>query len=358
MNKIIIAGGGTGGHIYPGVAIARALQKLNPKTEVDFVGTALGLESKIVPKEGFRLHLIASGQLNIKTQPFRLLKNLFKIPLGMIQSFVLLRRIKPDVVLGVGGYASGPTVLMAALLRIPTAVWEPNAQPGLANRWLAPFVRRCYVVFEQARSILGEQKSIRFGVPIREEVDVNTARVASNQFRIFHYGGSQGSRIIGTALCETFLQHKDKFENSKIVHQTGSLDIAKFKEKYKGFESQVEVHEFIYDMKSYYQQTDLVICRGGASTIAEVSAYSLPAIIVPLPAADAHQEKNALALVEKDAAVMILQKDLNVDRLLQEIESLKNNPERRQKMSEQLHKFHQPHAADKIAQDICKELAK
>jgi UDP-N-acetylglucosamine--N-acetylmuramyl-(pentapeptide) pyrophosphoryl-undecaprenol N-acetylglucosamine transferase len=353
----MIAGGGSGGHIYPGVAIARALQKISPQIQVHMVGTELGLDTKIIPKEGLPLHLIASGQLNVKGNPLRIFKTLLRLPWGFVQSVLLLLKLRPQFVLGVGGYASGPFVLAAAVCGFPTAIWEPNAQPGMANRWLAPFVRKCFIVFEEARKVFGD-KSVHFGVPIRAELEVSGKKNPHSHFQILHYGGSQGSRIIGRTLCEAILKGGTWLENTKVVHQAGRADIAEFTEKYKNHADTVELQEFIFNMKDYYANADLVICRGGASTLTEVAANALPALIIPLPAADAHQERNAEALVKVGAARMIYQKDLSVDRLIAEINELKNKPDELKKMSENARHFYKPQAAEKIAQMILQEANK
>jgi UDP-N-acetylglucosamine--N-acetylmuramyl-(pentapeptide) pyrophosphoryl-undecaprenol N-acetylglucosamine transferase len=353
----MIAGGGTAGHIYPGVAIARALLKLSPTSQglqVHMVGTEIGLDTKIIPKEGLPLHLIASGQLNVKGNPLRILKTLCRLPWGFVQSLLLLRKLKPKFVLGVGGYASGPLVLAAAVCGYPTAIWEPNAQPGMANRWLAPFVNKCFVVFEQAKIFFGD-KSVHIGVPIRDDVANAAAKISHSHFQILHYGGSQGSRIIGRTLHEAIEQGGRWLENTKITHQTGRLDYQDFLGKYKNRRDQVDVQEFIFNMKDQYALADLVICRGGASTLAEVTANGLPSIIIPLPAADAHQERNAEELVRVGAARMIYQRDLTAEKLVAEISELKNNPEELKKMSECARRFYKPQAAEKIAQIILQE---
>ncbi|MEZ0393386.1 MAG: undecaprenyldiphospho-muramoylpentapeptide beta-N-acetylglucosaminyltransferase [Pseudobdellovibrionaceae bacterium] len=355
MKKVImIAGGGTGGHIYPGLAIARALQKLDPNVEIQFVGTAQGLESKIVSKEKIPIHLIHGGQLNFAGNPLRKLKTLIKLPLGLFQSFALILKHNPSFVLGVGGYASGPFLLAAVLLGKKTAIWEANAYPGMANRWLAQFVQKCFLVFEDSKALLKNPNSIVFGMPVRAEMEKEaTHRPRSDEkFHLLHYGGSQGSRIIGRNLHSALKKGGAWTENLKVVHQTGALDHADFLERYKGFESLVEVHEFIYNMPDFYEWADLVVCRGGASTLNELAAFGLPAIVIPLPAADGHQEKNAEMLVKAEAARMILQKDLTPEKLINEIETLRQNPALREKLKANIRKFHRPKAAEAIAKAI------
>ncbi len=354
MNKVIfIAGGGTGGHIYPGLALARALQKLDPELQIHFVGTSAGLETKIVPREGFPLHLIAGGKLNFKGNFLEKFKTLMKLPWGLIQSLSLLLKYRPQFVLGVGGYASGPFVLMAALLGFATGVWEPNALPGLANRWLSRFVDICFIVFEESRGYLRNKKVIVAGMPVRAEIESGRqATEVSDHFRLLCFGGSQGSRAINTVLCDAILNGGDWTKDLEVVHQIGSTDWKFFSEKYKGHEARVTPMEFIYEMPKYYSWADLVLCRGGASTLSELAAFGVVPIVVPLPAADNHQGKNAEALVKAGAAVMILQKDFTQECLIAQIEELKSDPERRKQMAERLKTFYKPRSSETIARQI------
>ncbi len=351
---VMIAGGGTGGHIYPAIAIAKALQKLETDIEIRFVGTAQGLESRIIPKEKFPLHLIQGGQLNFSGQPLKKLKTLLSLPIGILQSVALLLKFRPALVLGVGGYASAPFVLAAALMGRKTAIWEANAHPGMANRWLSKVVKKCFVVFEESKASFPGREVWALGMPVRSEMESSAAesKRQHSDFHLLHYGGSQGSRAIGRALCAAIQTSGSWTQNLKVVHQTGSLDHKDFLGRYQGFEKTVEIHEFIYNMPDYYRWADLVLCRGGASTLSELAAFGLPAIVVPLPAADAHQERNAEMLVKAGAARMILQKDLTPEKLIQEIQSLRNNPELRESLGRNIRNFHRPKAAEAIAKAL------
>lgn len=353
---IMIAGGGTGGHIYPGIAIARALQKADPSVEIRFVGTDKGLETKIVPREGFLLHLIYGGQLNFPGQPLKKLKTLLRLPVGVFQSLELLIKYRPYFVLGVGGYASGPFVLLASLLGCRTAIWEPNALPGLANRWLSRFVKKCFLVFEDSKKYLHAKNMRVVGMPVRAEMEAKHDPVprTDSKFHILHYGGSQGSRAIGRALSAAVTHHPGWTNDVKVVHQTGSIDHKDFISRYRGFENLVEIHEFIFDMPKFYDWADLVVCRGGASTLNEIAAFGLPSIIIPLPAADAHQEKNAEMLVKANAARMIPQSELTPERLISEIQELRSNVALRDMIKKNVKAFHRPRAAEAIAEEILK----
>lgn len=365
MKKMIfIAGGGTGGHIYPGIAIARRLLEIDPQIEIHFVGAREGLEEKIIPREGFQLHLIAGGKLNFSGQIFRKIKTLVMVPVGLLQSARLILKYKPAYVLGVGGYASGPFVLMASLLGCRTAIWEPNAWPGLANRWLSHFVNRCFVVFSQAQEKLKNKNIKILGMPVRAEIekgfsdgDESGHSADGDTFHLLCFGGSLGSRPINKVLSELMKKNEPWMSKLKVVHQIGSTDWEFYKKTYVGQCPQVDVFEFLHDMPARYQWADLVLCRGGASTISEIAAFGVPAVIVPLPAADDHQVHNAESVVRADGGVMILQKDLTVEKLSQELQYWIKNKEQLKTKSAHIKKVFKPRAALSIAEDLLKEIA-
>ncbi|MGZ3768980.1 MAG: undecaprenyldiphospho-muramoylpentapeptide beta-N-acetylglucosaminyltransferase [Bdellovibrio sp.] len=349
---IVIAGGGTAGHIYPGIAIARAIQKIDPSVEVHFVGTSNGLETKIVPREGFPLHLIESGKLNVKS-PVQKIKTLLKIPRGFWQSIRLLSQLKPLYVIGVGGYASGPFVLAASLIGFNTAIWEPNAMPGMANRLLARFVDKCFVVFDEAKRFLKNEEVIKTGIPVREEIENAVHEIQKDgKFHLLAFGGSQGSRAINNCLSDAILKGGTWVSDLSVVHQLGSADFASVSVKYEKAPCEVQPKEFIFDMPKYYQWADIIVSRGGASSIAEAAAFGIIPIIVPLPAADNHQQKNAESLVAKNAGKMILQKDLTPERLISEVQSLRSDKALREEMVRNIKEFYIPQAATTIAKEI------
>jgi UDP-N-acetylglucosamine--N-acetylmuramyl-(pentapeptide) pyrophosphoryl-undecaprenol N-acetylglucosamine transferase len=360
MKKMIfIAGGGTGGHIYPGIAIAEALQKHNPDVEVHFVGTTSGLEVSILKKEGWPLHVLPIGKLNFRGRYFEKIKTLLKLPLAILKSIQILWRYQPIFVLGVGGYASGPFVLTASFLGFNSGLWEPNAMPGLANRWLSRFVDVGFIVFKGATQYLKCSKLLNLGMPVRSQiesspVDVVYEKKNSDYFTVLIFGGSQGARSINAKIFELVTSHAEELRKKKIkfIHQTGKWDWEMAQKIYSHYTDIVEAHEFIFDMPKYYQLSDMAICRAGASSIAELSAFGLVPILIPLPLADSHQEANAQEVVNEKAAILILQKDLSVEKLLEEIEGLRLNPERRKVMSQKLRSLHKRGAADRIAKAI------
>lgn len=353
---VFIAGGGTGGHIYPGVAIAKALQAQGSDIEVHFVGTPIGLEVEIIPKENLPLHLISIGKLNYSGQWWKKIKTLLQLPAALWQSLKILLEYKPIFVLGVGGYASGPFVLMASVLGFNTGLWEPNAYPGLANRWLSRFVDLAFLVFESSKKHLSRVSCFQYGMPIRAELERGPLQKEQEQnsfFNILCFGGSQGARAINQALLKVIEHQGSQWpQQVRVVHQIGKLDWSLFEQSYRPYTSWVTPLPFIFEMPKYYEEAELVICRAGASTIAEVSAFGVVPILIPLPLADGHQEKNAQILVDANAGVMILQKDLTPERLLAEIEQLRGNPQRMAEMASHLKKLYQPKAAERIAAHI------
>jgi UDP-N-acetylglucosamine--N-acetylmuramyl-(pentapeptide) pyrophosphoryl-undecaprenol N-acetylglucosamine transferase len=349
---IFIAGGGTGGHIYPGVAIARALQSQKPDLKIHFVGTQLGLEGKIVPKEGFPLHFISVGKLNYAGGLGGKLKTLLAIPWAFIQSILLLIKYRPEFVLGVGGYASGPFVLMASVLGFKTAIWEPNAHPGMTNRWLSRFVNRSFVVFSEAQEMMKSKDISKVGLPVRQSLE-SVKPIPHESFNILIFGGSQGARAINRAFSEAVLKGGSWMDGVHVVHQTGALDFAEIHKKYEPYRKYIEPKEFLFDMDQRYAWADLVICRAGASTVAELAAVGLPAIMIPLPtAADDHQKKNAEVLATQNAGILIEQKDLSPERLIAEIQALKSDRDRLNLMRNNVRRFNVPESSTKIAKEI------
>lgn len=354
----MIAGGGTGGHIYPAIAIGRALQKLNPRVQLRFVGTASGLESKIMQRENLPLDLIQSGKLNFSGNPIQKFKTLMKIPVGIFQSVVLIRKYRPDFVLGVGGYASAPFVLAAAMLGKKTALWEPNAHPGMANRLLSRVVKTSYLVFAASEKYLKSPVNKVFGMPLREEIESaqNEERSKiSDRMTILCFGGSQGSLFLNEKISDFVLAHPELHEKIHVIHQTGSLGYEKMQKKYGDLPC-VELHEFIYDMPNQYRRADIQFCRGGASTIAESAAFGVVPLIVPLPAADDHQLRNAEVVVAHRAGFLFRQSQFSDREFAETVQKLLNDIPLRKEMSGHLRQLAPRQAAASIAADILARL--
>lgn len=332
--RVIIAAGGTGGHIFPGVAMAREFKRRDPATEILFVGTARGLESKIVPREGFDLQLIKVGALK-GVSLFERTKSTFGLPVSTAAALRILRRFKPDVVIGVGGYSSGPTLLMAALLRIPTMIVEPNAMPGFTNRVLSRFVDAAALSFEDARKYF-RRRVVVTGNPVRLDFATLPRKTRDSKLRVLIFGGSQGARAINEAMTGALTLLASRRDRLEITHQTGERDFEKVRNAYieAGFDDAV-VQAFIHDMANQFASADVLICRSGATTAAEVAAAGKAAIFVPFPfATDDHQRKNAEAFVNAGAGRMILQMDLTPARLAGELERLIEHPEEIDRMEE------------------------
>lgn len=354
--KVIFAGGGTGGHVYPAVAVARELLKRNPEAEVHFVGSKQGLETKIVPKEGFQLHTLNIGGL-INAGRLSQLKTLLLLPIACLRSVYLIFKIKPDVVLGVGGFAAGPFVLMASFFVRKTFIWEPNAHPGFTNRILSHFVQKAFVVFDVAKKSLKSKTVVSVGLPVRSSM-IYKPRVVSKELRVLVFGGSQGARPINNAICETFTRFSQQLHDVKLVHQTGSKDFERISSSYHNSPN-ITCVSYIEDMAQYYQWADLVIGRGGVGTVSEIIVCRKAAVIIPLAtAAENHQQANAEVLVNAHAGEMLLQKDLTPEKVLETLQRFRDNPKIIESYEEGLLKLQRPNGSKKIVDEILNENSK
>ena len=355
MKKLLIAAGGTGGHIYPGIAVANELLGRGEWT-VKFVGTQRGLETKIVPQNGFELELIDSSGL--KNVGFAgKIKGLAVLPKSFFEARRLLKSFDPDVVVGAGGYVSGPVLLAARLLGIPTLVMDSNALPGFTNRQLARFVDRAALTFDEALPYFGS-KGVVTGNPVRKEFFTIGPKPPGDGVHILIFGGSQGARAINNAMADSLELLKGLAGRLTITHQTGEADLGRISEAYRSSEfADADVRPFISDMFVEFAKADLVICRAGATTCAELAAAGRPAIMVPLPtAADDHQRKNAEALRTAGAAEMILQAELTPQLLAAKLHELIDTPGRLAAMAVSAKKLGRSDAA-RAAAEIIEELA-
>ena len=343
--KVIIAAGGTGGHIFPGIALAHEFKRRDERAEILFVGTPRGLESKIVPHAGFDLELISVGALK-GVSLFERVKSLIGLPLSFVRALRILRRFKPDVVIGVGGYSSGPLLLMAALSGRPTMVVEPNAMPGFTNRVLARFVDAAALTFEEAQKYF-RGRSVVTGNPVRGDFAGLKKKGRGEKVHVLIFGGSQGASAINKAMSDALPLLASKIDALAITHQTGERDFEGIRRRYleAGFEG-ADVKPFIKDMANHFAQADMLICRAGATTAAEVAAAGKAAIFIPFPfATDDHQRKNAEAFERAEAARMILQKELTPERLAEEIIRLVDHPEAIDRMEEASRALGRPDSA-------------
>ncbi|MGH9481920.1 MAG: undecaprenyldiphospho-muramoylpentapeptide beta-N-acetylglucosaminyltransferase [Terriglobales bacterium] len=338
---IAIAGGGTGGHLMPGLAVARALQAAGAGP-IAFIGTTRGLEARWVPAAGFELHPIAIGGLKSGSAARRL-ASLAQIPRAVAQSAGVLRRMRAAVVFGIGGYASGPALAAAALLRRPVVVLEVNARTGLANRWASRWVSTAAVNFPQTGHDF--RRAVVTGVPVRPEFFLSRRSAPGVGSQVLVTGGSQGAHALNQAVAA--MAPRASF---RMLHQTGAADLEACRAAYAGLGGRAEAAAFIEDMAGAMSSADLVVCRSGASTLGELAALGKAAILVPFPgAADQHQLHNAQAYAQAGAAVLLEQTQLSPERLAETIAALLAAPERLAAMGAAARQFAHPRAAEEIA---------
>ncbi len=356
--KVLIAGGGTGGHLYPGVALAEEITTRQKGNEVLFVGTQRGIEARVIPDLGYPIEFIEVAGLK-GTGPVGLLRGLFRIPMALLQSIRLIRAFSPDVAIGVGGYASGPAILAAWLLRVPTAVLEQNTVPGITNKMLSKVVEAIYVTFESSSKFFPPHKVHALGNPIRKQLMDNFLRSKiepNDRFNILVLGGSQGAHTLNVRMIEAAEHLADLKDRLMIVHQTGTKDESEVKEGYAKAGLNAEVHPFIDDMSAVYRRADLVVCRAGATTLAEVMVAKKASILVPFPyAADNHQEVNAQTMVDAGASKMLIEAQLTGEKLAQEIRALYEDRDLIQRMEQAASLTGRPEAAREIV-DACVEM--
>jgi UDP-N-acetylglucosamine--N-acetylmuramyl-(pentapeptide) pyrophosphoryl-undecaprenol N-acetylglucosamine transferase len=319
MMRAILAGGGTGGHVIPAIAIAQQLRE-NYGAEAIFIGTERGIETRLVPEAGFQLRLIDVGQLNRVSLATRI-RTLTALPRAIAAAWGIMTEFRPDVVVGVGGYASGPAMLAAALRGTASLIFEPNVVPGFANRMVAPMAKAAAVHFEQTCRWF--QNCEVTGVPVRREFFDIPPRAPGSTPTLLLFGGSQGSRALNRALVESLPTLVERVPGIHVIHQTGERDYEQIQAEYLKVSIRAEVSPFITDMASAFAGADLIVCRSGASTVAEIAAAGKAAIFVPLPtAADDHQRRNAETLAARNAALMIRESELSSARLVEMVSTL------------------------------------
>lgn len=347
---VVIAGGGTGGHLYPGIAVAHALRRRDPRTVVTFVGTARGIEARIVPQEGFDLDVIRSAGLKGKSAG-AVARGVGVLPLSALDAWQVISRRRPDLVIGVGGYSSGPVVALAAARGIPTLLLEQNATPGLTNRWLARLVDAAGVTYESSLRFFHGHGFVS-GNPVREAfLAIGPRPATAVERRVLVFGGSQGANAINQAMVAAAAHVRELAEQGcSIVHQTGERDLEAVKAGYAAAGLTADVRPFISDMPQQMAAADVVVCRAGATTLAELTAAGRVGILIPFPqATDDHQRANARTLEAAGAAVMLDEVGLTGERLAQEIRGLLLDDERRQAMATRARGLARPDAADVIA---------
>jgi UDP-N-acetylglucosamine--N-acetylmuramyl-(pentapeptide) pyrophosphoryl-undecaprenol N-acetylglucosamine transferase len=350
--RILIAGGGTGGHVIPALAIARELREAHG-AEVRFVGTQRGLETRLVPEAGFPLELVHVGQLNNVSLATKL-KTMTDLPRGVLRCVRLLKDFKPDVVVGVGGYASGPAMMAALLLHVPTLAFEPNAVPGLANRLVGKRVTAAAVNFEETRRYFRNARVT--GIPVRQEFFAITPRMGAAR-RLLVFGGSQGARVLNEVMPRIAGSLLKNLPELEIVHQAGGRHGVSTNEAYERAGlldgptgGRIRVQPYLDEMVQEIADADLILCRSGASTVAELAAAGKAAVLVPFPqAADDHQRKNADVFVAAGAAELAVEATLIPESLLETLQTLLGDDARRNKMGERARQLAHRHAVQEIA---------
>lgn len=396
LKRILLSGGGTGGHIYPALALAEEFKKQNPDVKIKFVGSQRGLESKIIPDKGYELYKLNIGPLHSSVGRKEQIKTLLTLPLVFLHCLWILISFRPQRVMGFGGYASGPIVFIASICFFKTAIWEANVQPGIANKLLSKVVKRCYVVFEESLKFFPNDKTKCFGYPVRHEFDVrfeekmkaqrlsvvrepnvfNSTQNEKNMnssLKVLVFGGSQGAKILNELIPKVALENPD-------VHftlQTGlknfdstinSLDQLKTKHNNQVYKSEdhsdqvmieniipnLTVLPFLDPIIDFYLSSDVIICRSGAGALAELAAIGSNCLFVPFAlASDNHQYKNALALSQRGAAGLIEEKNLSVQTVSDFLNNFRRKPEAEQRqISQKMLAFFKPKATFNMVEDF------
>jgi UDP-N-acetylglucosamine--N-acetylmuramyl-(pentapeptide) pyrophosphoryl-undecaprenol N-acetylglucosamine transferase len=357
--KVLIAGGGTGGHLFPGVAIAEEIRARDPAASIRFVGTSRGIEARVLPELGWDLSLIDISGLKT-VGALGAVRGLARLPRALLQSRRLLREHGPDAVIGVGGYASGPVVLMARLAGIPTAICEQNSIPGLTNKILGRLVQTVFIAFDENRRFFPETKIVSSGNPVRrallQKLLAAPEARATDRLGVLVVGGSQGATAVNRIASEALVALARE-RPLRIVHQTGQASLDETAARYTSAGIAADVRPFIQDMAAAYAQADVIVSRAGATTVAELAIAGVPAIFVPYPtAADNHQEVNAREMTSAGASLMFRQADLTPAILAEELRKLLGDPELRARMGSAMKRLARPDAAATVA-DWCQAQA-
>lgn len=357
--KVIVSGGGTGGHIYPALAIARGIMDRDPSAQILYVGTEKGMESTIVPKAGFDFKAVDIKGID-RSSMLKAGKSMLKIPLSFWQARHIIKEFNPDVVIGTGGYVSFPVVLAASYFNIKTIIHEQNAYPGLANRRLSKRVNYVLLAFAEAAPFFPGDQVLVTGLPVRQEiemVDADAARtnlgLKKGPFTLVAFGGSRGAMSINKAMLEVISRYAD--QDLQVMWITGEYGYDDIKEQLKAcvnidtMKCRLQLKPYMYDIEQALAVSDLAICRAGASTLSELELLGLPAILIPYPyAADNHQEKNARALADKKAVDMVIDEFLDGDTLYKKIENLRHNPKLLASMRQKMLNEARPNALEDI----------
>ena len=351
--SFVMTGGGTGGHVFPAIAVARVLR--DRAHRVLFIGRESGIESRLVPEAGFEMEHVQVGQLN-RVGRMQQLRTTAQLPFSVAAAARILKMFRPAAVFSMGGFVAGPVMIASILHKIPLIVMEPNAVPGFANRRVARYVYRALLGFESTRRAFRPGRSEVTGLPVRSEF-FSVKPKSDGPFTILITGGSGGSRTLNRASRESWPLFRDRVPEIRIVHQTGAAEYDALTREFASTGLRGEVIPFIRDMASAFADAQLVIARSGAGSVNEIAAAAMASILIPFPfSADEHQKRNAEAFRDAGAARMVLDAEMNGERLFQEVESLRKNCSELEGMRERARQFAQPHAAERAA-DVMEEAA-
>ncbi len=357
---VAIAGGGTGGHLFPGIAIAEEFLRRDSRTGIIFIGTKRGIESKLLGRLGYELRIIDVE--GVKGRGGKaLIRGAYQIPLSMWQSRQILKQFRPDIVVGVGGYASGPAVLAAHFMGIPTAIAEQNAIPGITNKILGYFADKIFVTYSQTQTFFPQTKVVVSGNPVRAVLTAkrHEGKGEKDYRQLLVFGGSQGAEAINNGIIDMLPRLQGIKKEIHVVHQTGTRQLEEVTKAYEQFGIQAKVEPFIVDMAAAYASADLIICRAGATSLAEITAAGKAAILIPYPrAANDHQLKNAEAMASGGAAILIQEKELIGGKLFDVIEELLRNEQKLRQMEENSLKLSKIDAAKTIVDNCIKLILK
>ncbi|MBP6941467.1 MAG: undecaprenyldiphospho-muramoylpentapeptide beta-N-acetylglucosaminyltransferase [Syntrophorhabdaceae bacterium] len=345
--KLAISAGGTGGHIFPGIAVAEALLAQNSANDVVFIGTAYGLEGKIIPQAGFRLFYIEAHQF-LGTSPVHKIRTMLRLIKGVSMAMGILRSEKPDAILGMGGFTSVPVVIAGILLGVPCFIHEQNVQPGLANRLLSRITRSTFISFEETERYLAAKKVRHTGNPLRKNLKAGDVNKPDDRFSIFVFGGSRGAKSINDSIL-TLLPFLESYKNTIMYHQTGAEDYDRISGGYKNTSVQHEVFPFTDDMAKYYSLSDVVISRAGATTIFELAYFRRAAILIPYPySAGGHQWKNASQVEQAGGGYVIANDEATGERLFDVLKHLMKEPQLLKEMGKNIGRIYVEDAAERI----------
>lgn len=353
--RLIMAGGGTGGHLFPGLAVAREFERRDAQAEILFVGSRFGIESRVIPNTAFALETLPIRGL--KGRGVRgLVQVLYGLPMSVWYSLAIIRRFRPQCIIGLGGYASGPLLVAGVLRRIRCAVMEQNLRPGITNRVLGWVVDRVFTSYSESAAYFRRSKVRLTGTPIRWSHLPQRER--GHKFTLLIFGGSAGAHHINVTVLEALAFLGELARELRIIHQTGETDAEAVRQAYRSLPCEAQVTPFIHEMDRAYSAADLIVCRAGASTLAEIAVFGKPAILVPYPfAAHDHQRLNAQALKDAGAAEMILDRDLSGERLGELLGELYRDRKRLEHMGRAVQQRGMPDAAHRIV-DECYALVR